>query len=61
MLDGRPVVFLSCSDKYKESVAAKVRTALEGVGVWGVIVSDESLLSRVGWEPSDKVDAYMNA
>jgi hypothetical protein len=61
MLDGRPVVFLSCSDKYKESVAAKVRTSLEGVGVWGVIVSDEPLLSRVGWEPSDKVDAYMNA
>lgn len=43
MLDGRPVVFLSCSDKYKESVAAKLRDALAEVGVWGVIVSDEPL------------------
>jgi hypothetical protein len=61
MLDGRPVVFLSCSDKYKERVAAKVRAALDDVGVWGVIVSDEPLLPRVGWEPGDKVEAYMDA
>jgi CAP12/Pycsar effector protein, TIR domain len=61
MLDGRPVVFLSCSDRFKESVARKLRDALAEVGVWGVIVSDEPLLSRVGWEPGDKVEAYMNA
>ena len=61
MLDGRPVVFLSCSEKYKERVAAKLRDALAEVGVWGVIVSDEPLMSRVGWEPGDQVDAFMNA
>ena len=61
MLNGRPVVFLSCSDRYKESVAAKVRAALDDVGVWGVIVSDEPLLPRVEWEPGAKVESYMNA
>jgi len=61
MLDGRPVVFLSCSEKYKERVAAKLRDALAEVGVRGVIVSDEPLPTRVGWEPGNKVDAYMNA
>jgi hypothetical protein len=61
MLDGRPVVFLSCSEKYKERVARKLRDALYEVGVWGVIVSDEPLLTRVGWEPGNQVDAYMNA
>ena len=61
MLNGRPVVFLSCSDRYKESVAAKVRAALDDGGVWGVIVSDEPLLPRVEWEPGAKVESYMNA
>ena len=61
MLNGRPVVFLSCSDRYKESVAVKVRAALDDVGVWGVIVSDEPLLPRVEWEPGAKVESYMNA
>jgi hypothetical protein len=61
MLNGRPVVFLSCSTRYKESVAAKVRTALDGIDVWGVIVADEPLLPRVGWEPGAKVESYMNA
>lgn len=61
MLDGRPVVFLSCSDRYKESVAAKVRAALDEVGVWGVIVSDEPLLPHVEWDPDAKVESYMNA
>jgi hypothetical protein len=61
MLDGRPVVFLSCSDRYKESVAVKIRTALNDVGVWGVIVSDEPLLPRVEWDPDAKVESYMNA
>lgn len=61
MLDGRPVVFLSCSEKYKERVAAELRDALAEVGIWGVIVSDEPLPVRVGWEPGNKVEAYMNA
>jgi hypothetical protein len=61
MLDGRPVIFLSCSLRYKESVAAKVRTALGEVGARGVIVADEPLLPRVGWEPEAKVEAYMDA
>lgn len=61
MLNGRPVVFLSCSDRYKESVAVKVRGALDDVGVWGVIVSDEPLLPHVEWDPGAKVESYMNA
>jgi hypothetical protein len=43
------------------SVAAEVRAALGRVGVWGVIVADEPLLPRVGWEPGEKVESYMNA
>ena len=61
MLNGRPVVFPSCSDRYKESVAAKVRAALDDVDVWGVIVSDEPLLPHVELEPGAKVESYMNA
>ena len=29
--------------------------------MWGVIVADEPLLPRVGWEPGEKVESYMNA
>jgi hypothetical protein len=61
MLNGRPVVFLSCSDRYRETVAARIRVALDDVGVWGVIVSEEPLLPGVEWDPDAKVASYMNA
>jgi hypothetical protein len=61
MLNGRPAVFLSCSEKFKATVAFPIRESLDHHGIHGVIVSEEPLLPRVGWAPDDKVDSYLNA
>ncbi len=61
MLNGRPVVFLSCAGKFKLTVARPIRDALVEIGVHGVIVSDEPALPRTGWTADDKVDSYLDA
>jgi hypothetical protein len=61
VLDGKPIVFLSCSETFKREVAYQVRVALAEIGVHGVIVSDEPQLPRTDWEPDDKVESYLNA
>lgn len=61
MLYGRPVVFLSCSEKFKLTVARPIRDGLRNVEVHGAIVSDEPALPRTGWSPDDKVESYLNA
>jgi hypothetical protein len=60
MLGGRPAVFLSCSEKYKASVAMPVRAELSKLGVHAVIVSEEPHPPSVGWEPDDKVEYFLN-
>jgi hypothetical protein len=61
VLNGRPAVFLSCSEQFKRDVAMVVRSALEDIGVHGIIVSEEPLLPRTGWTPDDKVESYLDA
>jgi hypothetical protein len=61
VLYGRPVVFLSCSEKFKLTVARLIRDGLREAGVQGVIVSDELALPRTGWTPEDKVESYLDA
>src|SRR5258707_7303173 len=61
MLNGRPVVFISCSEKFKLAVARPIREGLKEVGVHGVIVSDELALPRTGWTTDDKVESYLDA
>ena len=61
MLDGRPAVFLSCSERFKKTVAWPVREALKEYGVHGVIVSDEPLLPRTPSDPDSQVNAYLDA
>jgi hypothetical protein len=61
MLHGRPVVFLSSSEKFKLTVARPIRDGLAEVGVDGIIVSDEPTLPRTGWTPEDKVESYLDA
>jgi hypothetical protein len=60
VLGGRPTVFLSCSEKYKATVAVQLRSELAKRAVFGVIVSEEPLPAGVGWEPDAKVDWYLN-
>lgn len=61
MLYGRPVVFLSCSEKFKLTVARPIRDGLSEAAVHGVIVSDEPTLPRTGWTADDKVESYLDA
>lgn len=61
MLDGRPAVFLSCSEGFKERVAWPIRAALQEEGIHGVIVSDEPLLPRASTDPDGKVNSYLDA
>jgi hypothetical protein len=61
LLDGRPAVFLSCSERYKKTVAWPVRDALTEYGVHGIIVSDEPLLPRTPSDPDSQVNAYLDA
>jgi hypothetical protein len=61
VLYGRPVVFLSCSEKFKLTIARPIRDGLRKVGVHGVIVSDEPALPRTGWTADDKVESYLDA
>jgi hypothetical protein len=61
MLDGRPAVFLSCSERFKKTVAWPVREALKEYGVHGIIVSDEPLLPRTPSDPDAQVNAYLDA
>ncbi len=58
MIDGRPAIFISCSEKYKEHVAYRFRDVLEAIGLRPIIVSD--LPNPAGaFEPEAKVDAYL--
>jgi hypothetical protein len=61
ILDGRPAVFLSCSERFKKTVAWPVRDALNVYGVHGIIVSDEPLLPRTLSDPDSQVNAYLDA
>lgn len=59
MIDNKPAVFISCSEKYKERVAYRFRDVIEAVGLRAVIVSD--LPSPAGaFSPEEKVDAYLD-
>ena len=61
MLEGRPVLFLSCSERFKADVALPIHHALHLQGVHAVVVSEEPMLPRTGWSPDDKVESYLNA
>jgi len=61
MLYGQPVVFLSCSEKFKRTVARPIRDGLSDAGSHGTIVSDEPALPRTGWTADDKVESYLDA
>ena len=60
LLDGAPTVFLSCSERYKLTVAAPIRDALSTFGVRAIIVSDEALPVDAQNNPDAKVDSYLN-
>ncbi len=61
MISGRPAVFISCSERYREDVALPVREALKALGICGVIVSDEARLPQRAWDPEAKVESYLRS
>jgi hypothetical protein len=61
VLRGQVTVFLSCSEKFKPSVAWPLRDALAGHGLRTVIMSDEPPLLGVGGDAENKADAYLDA
>jgi hypothetical protein len=61
MLGGQVAVFLSCSEKFKPSVAWPVRDALAGQGLRAVIMSDEPPLLSVGGDAETKAEPYLDA
>jgi hypothetical protein len=60
MLRGQVTVFLSCSEKFKPSVAWPLRDALAGHGLRAVIMSDEPPLG-VGDDAEHKAEPYLDA
>jgi hypothetical protein len=58
MFRGKPAVFLSCSHKYKELVAWRVRDALQELGILGIVVEDLPRLQQ-DFSVDDKVDGYL--
>ena len=61
MIGGRPAVFISCSDLYRESVAHPVRDGLQGLGFHAAIVSDQPRLPSRAWDPEAKVESYLRS
>ena len=61
MLDAQPTVFVSHSEKFKETVAIPFRDHLAVLGVKAVLVSDMPLPAQAGSEPDAKVDYYLNS
>src|SRR5438128_1135326 len=59
MLDGKDVVFISCSELYKERVAYPFRDLVESLGMKPVIVSDAPKLVGT-WTLDQKVEAYLD-
>jgi hypothetical protein len=61
MLRGQVAVFLSCSEKFKPSVAWPVRDALASQGLRAVIMSDEPSLLSAGDDAETKAEPYLDA
>jgi hypothetical protein len=61
VLRGQVAVFLSCSEKFKPSVAWPVRNVLAGHGLRAVIMSDEPPLLSVGDDGETKAEPYLDA
>ncbi len=61
MLRGQVAVFLSCSEKFKPSVAWPVRDALTGHGLRAVIMSDEPPLPGVSSDAEAQAESYLDA
>lgn len=60
MLNGKTVVFLSCTGHRADTLERPIRDALNAMGFHAVIVTDEPLL-RGTFEPESKVDGYIDA
>jgi hypothetical protein len=61
MLRGQVAVFLSCSEKFKETVARPVRDALAGQGLRVIILGDEPPLPGTGDIAEAKAEPYLDA
>jgi hypothetical protein len=61
MLRGQVAVFLSCSEKFKPSVAWPIRDALAVHGLRTLIMSDEPPLLSVGGDAETKAEPYLDA
>ena len=60
MYKGRPCVFLSCSERFKERVARPFKEGLSQAGVYGVIVADEPHPDGARPDPAAKVDYFLD-
>jgi len=58
LLEGKPAVFISCSEKYRESIGHAFRELLESIGIHGIILSEAPRLGRT-WTPEEKLGAYL--
>jgi hypothetical protein len=54
-------VFLSCSEKFRESVEDPFKEALRAHGIHGVIVSEEPRQRGPAWDPEAKVDSLLRS
>jgi hypothetical protein len=61
MLRGQVAVFLSCSEKFKASVAWSVRDVLASHGLRTIIMSDEPPLPSLSADAEAKAEPYLDA
>jgi hypothetical protein len=60
MRAGRPVVFLSHSDRFIDAVARPIKAALGDAGIDAIIASDEPLPQGADWDPEAKIERFLS-
>ena len=60
MIDGKPAVFISYSEAFKEAVALPFRGFLAPLGLHGVLVAEEPIPRDSEWDPEAKVAHYLD-
>jgi hypothetical protein len=61
VIAGRPAVFISCSERFRERVADPLKATLESLGLKAVISTERPRLPGRSWEPEAKVDSLMQS
>lgn len=60
MIDGKPPIFISYSEAFKEKVAIPFRNFVESLDLHGILVGEEPAPEGKNWDPETKVHHYLD-